>query len=187
MKDKTGVIHGRFQVLHKGHMEYLLEGKNRCEHLVIGLTNPDITLTRPSIVSPYRSQPASNPLTYFERLQMIQGALLDEGIGLGKFDIVPFPINCPETLFNYAPEKAKYYMTIYDDWSLEKKKILQNLGCDIEVMWQRTNTERVTSGTEVRGLIASGKPWRHLVPDYVFNYITDNKIDVRIAELLQKR
>lgn len=25
--DKVGVIHGRFQMLHNGHMEYLLAGK----------------------------------------------------------------------------------------------------------------------------------------------------------------
>jgi cytidyltransferase-like protein len=186
MKDKIGVVHGRFQVLHKGHMEYLLEGKNRCEYLVIGLTNPDITLMRPAITNPYRSQPASNPLTYFERLQMVQGSLIDEGIQSSEFDVVPFPINCPETLFNYVPQEAKYYMTIYDDWSLEKKQILQGLGCDIEVMWQRTNADRVTSGMEVRSLIASGKQWKHLVPDFAFNYIVDNKIDIRIAELLQK-
>jgi nicotinamide-nucleotide adenylyltransferase/phosphinothricin biosynthesis protein PhpF len=184
MKEAIGVVHGRFQVLHNGHMEYLLEGKNRCEHLVIGLTNPDITLMHPSITNPYRSEPASNPLTYFERLQIIQGALIDEGIHLGEFDIVPFPIDCPETLFNYVHKEAKYYMTIYDDWGLEKKQILQNLGCDIEVMWQRTSAEKVVSGTEVRSLIANGRSWKHLVPDFAFNYIIDNGIDARIAELL---
>ena len=36
---KTGVIHGRFQGLHNGHMEYLLTAKKRCDFLVIGITN----------------------------------------------------------------------------------------------------------------------------------------------------
>jgi nicotinamide-nucleotide adenylyltransferase len=30
-----GVIHGRFQVLHKDHLKYLLAGKSLCEHLVL--------------------------------------------------------------------------------------------------------------------------------------------------------
>ncbi len=41
-----GVIHGRFQILHNDHMRYLLAGKERCEHLVVGITNPDPTLVR---------------------------------------------------------------------------------------------------------------------------------------------
>ncbi len=32
--DKIGVIHGRFQMLHIGHMEYLLAGKERCNYLL---------------------------------------------------------------------------------------------------------------------------------------------------------
>ena len=41
MSKRIWVIHGRFQGLHIGHMEYLLEGKKRCDFLYIGITNPD--------------------------------------------------------------------------------------------------------------------------------------------------
>ena len=41
MLDPIGVIHGRFQMLHHGHMEYLLAGKKRCQRLIIGISNPD--------------------------------------------------------------------------------------------------------------------------------------------------
>lgn len=178
--DRIGVIHGRFQVLHKGHMEYLLEGKKRCKHLIIGICNPDMTWTKYSAANPHRSAAQSNPLTYFERFQMIQGAFLEDGITLEEFDIVPFPINFPEMLHNYVPMDAKFYMTIYDSWSLEKKEKLEALGCDIEVMWQRSNEEKITSGTEVRRLIAEKMPWKHLVPEFVYDYIMRNKIDERI-------
>ena len=46
MIEKTGVINGRLQVLHNDHLKYLLAGKKRCDHLVVGITNPDPTLTR---------------------------------------------------------------------------------------------------------------------------------------------
>ena len=111
-KDLVGVIHGRFQMLHKGHMEYLLAGKKRCEHLIIGIANPDTSLTKYNTANPHRSNPNANPLTYFERFQMLQGTLKDYGIGLDEFDIVPFPINYPELVFNYVPVDAKYYITI---------------------------------------------------------------------------
>jgi hypothetical protein len=35
------VVHGRFQPLHLGHMEYLLAGAERCRTLIVGITNPD--------------------------------------------------------------------------------------------------------------------------------------------------
>lgn len=183
MKDEIGVIHGRFQMLHKGHMEYLLAGKERCRHLVIGICNPDKGLTKYSDANPHRSLLLSNPLTYFERFQMIKGSLLESDVLLEEFDIVPFPINYPELLPNYAPQDAKYYMTIYDQWSMEKKSSLEALGCRVEVMWQRTNEQKFTSGTEVRRRIISGEPWKQLVPNFVYHYVKENGIDMRIRQM----
>ena len=182
MRDPLGVIHGRFQMLHIGHMEYLLAGKEQCDHLIIGITNPDMTMTRYSAANPHRSRSSSNPLSYFERYQMIQGSMLEYGVGLDEFDIVPCPINCPELLFNYVPRDAKYYMTLYDQWSYEKKAVLEQLGCSIDVMWVRTNADKVTSGTDVRTRIIKGLPWEHLVPQFVYDYVMDNKIDIRIRK-----
>lgn len=183
MKDKIGVIHGRFQMLHKGHMEYLLAGKKRCDYLLIGIANPDVNLTKYSSTAPHRSQSLSNPLTYFERFEMIRGSMLESGIALQEFDIVPFPINYPELLSNYVPLDAKFYMTIYDEWSYQKKEVLEQIGCSIDVMWQRTNAEKITSGTEVRNLIKAHQPWEHLVPAYVANYVKDHKIDIRLCNM----
>ena len=183
MRDHIGVIHGRFQMLHIGHMEYLLAGKERCEYLIIGISNPDISLTKYSGANPHRSTSLANPLTYYERFQMITKAMIESGVNQSDFDIVPFPINYPELLFNYVPLNAKFYMTIYDDWSKEKQLSLQKLGCDIDIMWTRTNEEKATSGTEVRNLIANAKPWSHLVPKSVFEYVTENEIDKRIINM----
>lgn len=180
--DEVGVIHGRFQMLHKGHMEYLLAGKERCRYLIIGICNPDVSLAAYSSASPKRSTEKANPLSYYERFQMIRGSMLEAGVPLEEFDIVPFPINYPELIFNYVPRDAKYYMTIYDQWGYEKKKSLEKLGCDIEIMWIRSDADRFTSGTEVRSFIHAGKEWRQLVPDFVYKYMVSNKIDQRIRK-----
>lgn len=184
--DRIGVIHGRFQMLHIGHMEYLLAGKERCKYLIIGIANPDSYLTKHSDANPHRSTVLANPLTYYERFQMISGAMIEAGVKREEFDIVPFPINYPELIFNYAPKSAKYYMTIYDEWSKEKQLSLQKLGCNIEIMWTRTNAEKVTSGSQVRDMIIHNMPWEQLVPKSVFDYITENGIDERIRRLGKK-
>ena len=64
--EKTGVVNGRFQVLHLKHMEYILAAKMRCRKLYIGLTNPDSLHTRESVNDENRSARSANPLTYFE-------------------------------------------------------------------------------------------------------------------------
>ena len=96
VKYDLGVIHGRFQVLHNDHIKYLLAGKQLCEHLVIGITNPDPSLTRDSEANPHRSTPIANPLTYYERYIMVEAALLEQGLISSEFSIVPFPINIPD-------------------------------------------------------------------------------------------
>ena len=183
MKDAVGVIHGRFQMLHYGHMEYLLAGKERCERLIIGISNPDVTLVKFNDANPHRSAAASNPLSFFERYEMIRLAMLEAGVPREEFEIVPFPINYPELLFNYVPRDAKFYMTIYDEWSEDKQRVLQDLGCEVEVMWKRSNEEKKISGTEVRAAIARGEDWRPLVPKSVYDYVKTHELEQRIIAL----
>lgn len=178
---KVGVIHGRFQMLHLGHMEYLLEGMNRCERLVIGICNPDPDMSSFSVNNPHRSSIIANPLTYFERMEIIKQAMLDSGINQSKFDIVPFPINFPDKIKYYVPKDAIYFMTIYDAWSIEKKIKLEQLGYQVEVMWKRDNSQKLTSGSEVRNKIAKGEEWKYLVPNATYTYIKKYKIDQRIV------
>lgn len=185
MKDKLGVIHGRFQLLHNAHMKYLLAGKERCEHLVIGICNPEVDLTKYTGANPHRSKQSSNPLTYFERMECIKYSLLEVGVKQEEFDIVPFPINFPEKIFNYAPQNAKYYMTIYDEWGEEKFKSLEeDLKLDVEVLWRVTLEEKGISASDVRKCIQKGKEWKQYVPHFVYQYITENKLDIRIKKLL---
>ncbi|MBQ3102654.1 MAG: adenylyltransferase/cytidyltransferase family protein [Oscillospiraceae bacterium] len=180
MLDPIGVIHGRFQMLHHGHMEYLLAGKKRCQRLIIGISNPDEGCTAFSSACPHRSEKDANPLSYFERYEMIRLAMLEAGVKREEFEIVPFPVNRPELLLQYVPQNARFYVTVYDDWGREKLKMLQNLGCETEVMWERTDAERFTSGTEVRRRMAAGEDWQELVPPSVYRYMTENDLVAKI-------
>ena len=183
MRAPIGIIHGRFQLLHLDHMKYLLAGKERCDYLLIGISNPDVSLTKFSETCPHRSASASNPLTFYERFQMIQAAMLEAGGSRSEFDIVPFPINYPELLFNYVPRDATFYMTINDAWGTAKLQTLQDLGCDVEVMWEKLGSEKGISGTQVRDRIAHGEMWNHLMPRSVYDYIIAHHLDARIRSL----
>jgi len=186
-KEKIGVVHGRFQVLHYGHMEYILDAKKRCDHLIIGICNPEIELTKFNKVCPHRSKLSANPMTYYERMKCIKGALIEAGIPRDQFDIVPFPINFPERILNYAPKNAKYFMTIFEDWGNEKERILsQEVGLDVEVIKRGTFFDKKQNSTEIRRKIYLGEDWKDTVPNYVYHYIINNHIDERIKNLLQE-
>jgi cytidyltransferase-like protein len=181
---KIGVIHGRFQPLHIGHMEYLLAGRARCDLLVVGITNPDPWQVKLETTNAQRSEPAANPCTYYERYLMVEGALLDSGVPHGAFRIVPFPHSFPERLQHYAPTAAEYYVTIYDQWGEAKLLRFHELGLRTHVLWRRTST--VTSGSAIRRLIAADEPWVNLVPAATAQVVREFGIDRRIRELMRQ-
>lgn len=181
-KAPIGVAHGRFQVLHNDHMRYILAAKERCRHLVVGITNPDPTLTSFDPSDPERAGSHHNPLTYYERLSMTRHALREAGIGCQDFTIVPFPINFPHLYRFYVPLEATFYLTIYDAWGERKLEMLKSQGLTTEVLWRCGINEKGIRGTEVRRRIASGEPWKHLVPTAVWRYLEETGLKERIRQ-----
>lgn len=180
---EIGVIHGRFQVLHNDHIKYLMAGKKLCKFLVVGITNPDPSLTRDSDANPHRSTPLANPLTYYERYLMTQAALLEQGLRLKEFSIVPFPINVPELIKYYVPLDAIFFLTIYDDWGRQKKDYFQSLGLKIHVLWEVPLEQKGLSSNDIRDLMRKGEKWEHLVPSSVANLMTQWHVAQRLKEI----
>ncbi len=183
----TGVIHGRFQVLHNDHLKYLLAGKARCNKLVVGITNPDPWLTKTESADPKRSDPLANPLTYYERHAMVEAALLEAGIRRHDFTIVPFPINLPDRYAYYVPMDAVFFLTIYDDWGRRKLQYFKNMGMTTFVLWEVPPNQKGISGSEIRNRIVNGQPWEHLVPGCVAPMIENWGIAERLKKLNKER
>lgn len=182
MKEKTiGIVHGRFQPIHLGHMKYILSAKGRCDFLIIGITNPDRKLTKFDETDPQRSLETSNPFTYFERYRMIKEAMKEAGLKRDEFEIVPFPINVPELIKYYVPiDQSIFYITIFDEWGWKKKKILETLGANVNVLWVKKIEEKLITGTEIRRRIKDGESWDNLVPPTVYKIIKDWKLDEKL-------
>ncbi|MFX1316984.1 MAG: nicotinate-nucleotide adenylyltransferase [Promethearchaeota archaeon] len=185
-KYELGVIHGRFQVLHNDHVKYLLAGKKLCNHLIVGITNPDPSLTKRDDSNPHRSTPLANPLTYYERYIMVREVLKEEGLELSEFSIVPFPINIPGFLKYYVPMDAVFFLTIYDDWGRQKKKFFQSLGLKIHVLWEVSIDKKGLSSMDIREFIIKDEPWEHLVPSSVVKLIKGWDIINRIKIISKK-
>ena len=190
-----GIAQGRFHIIHWGHMEYLLEAKKRCKHLIIGITDCDTERAyfnysdkikkydKKNLKNPFRS--VDNPVfpfTYYDRLRMIKDALVSEGIDSDEFDIVPMPVHKIEFLKYYIPLNGVIFATIYDEWGRKKVDMFKSMGFKVEILWERDMSTRFTTGSEVRRRIVNNEEWKSLVPEPVYRYIVENKID----KILQK-
>jgi nicotinamide mononucleotide adenylyltransferase len=180
---EIGVIHGRFQVLHNDHMKYLLAGKSRCSHLVVGITNPDPYLTKADSSNPERSNRTENPLNYFERYVMMNAALREAGLKHEEFSVVPFPINFPKLYGYYVPLDAVFYVTVYDRWGKRKVQLLESMRLKVEVMWTKPPTEKGLSGIFVRECMSKGELWEHMVPRSTAGLMKKWHIPERLRQL----
>jgi nicotinamide-nucleotide adenylyltransferase len=177
-----GVIHGRFQVLHNDHLKYLLAGKRLCDHLVVGITNPDPEMTRSESADPARSSRIANPLTYYERYGMVRAALAEAGVADGHISIVPLPINSPRLYRYYVPIEAVFFVSIYDDWGRRKKHYFETLGLHVHVLREVRLEEKGISGTDVRRLILDNGPWQQYVPPSVAVLVERWGLPARLLE-----
>ncbi|WP_022851322.1 nicotinamide mononucleotide adenylyltransferase [Limisalsivibrio acetivorans] len=193
---RLGLAQGRFHVIHKGHMEYLLACAERCDFLFIGISDPDPSRAYFSRSIDYKDDPAeAEPyitleeprlyaLTYYERAMMIQAALAEEGIGAERIMTVPFPVHRMNLIKYYVPKSATVYVTIYDEWGEQKVDIFRKVGYEVEILWRRSMAERFTTATEVRRLIKAGdESWKELVPPAVVKIAEELGVAERYASL----
>ncbi len=182
-KYDLGTIHGRFQILHNDHLKFIMAGKELCEHLIVGITNPDPSLTKNHESNPHRSKPIANPLTFYERYVMIRDNLLESELKYSEFSIVPFPINVPELLKFYVPMNVVFFLSIYDDWGRQKKKYLESLRLKVHVLWDVPLENKGLSGSDIRESMLKGEPWKQFVPSATTKLVQEWGIIKRLKDM----
>lgn len=176
----NGMIHGRFQPFHVGHLQHLKKALKRVpngQKLYVGITKPFLTDNGTSVGDDHRDNKDSNPYTFEQRKEMILESIrLDPEISERLEDIVviPWPMNNDKELnliidamFPNRTEVVQFMNIIPDDgWEYEKQAMLQNLGFKT-VNLVDIKQPRITSATEVRGLrrTPSTGEWTKKVPE----------------------
>jgi nicotinamide-nucleotide adenylyltransferase len=182
----TGVIHGRFQVLHNDHLTYLRSGKKLCQHLVVGITNPEPVLVKAETADPKRSRALANPLTYYERYRMVQKVLLHDGWVQQIFSIVPLPINLPDRYQYYVPLDAVFFLTIYDQWGERKQHYFESLGLKYHILRHVCPSEKGLSATDVRRRMITDQPWDHMVPPPAATLLKELGVPARLKKMARQ-
>ncbi len=154
-------MHGRFQVFHLEHLEYVQAALEQVDFLHIGITG---VKGFPVSLGSGRLDQHANPLTYAERARMIRRVLAGEGISSDRYATTPFPIEHPELLSSFIGTEVSCFTTVREPWNLEKIALLKEIGYDVIVL--RNDFSKKISGTGIRELLAEGNPaWRDMVPN----------------------
>ncbi|MEW6298927.1 MAG: adenylyltransferase/cytidyltransferase family protein [Thermodesulfobacteriota bacterium] len=181
IKARYGMIHGRFQPFHRGHLRYALAALARCEHLIVGITNPDPSLIVREETDRTRHHPSANVFSFFERLCMIRAALCEAGVGMARVSIVPFPIHHPERWRFYCPAEAVHFVRLFSPWGGEKVRRLRGHGWVVEVLDEGAAKE--VSGGEVRARLREGHGWEELVPRAVAEVLREIRAPERLRQI----
>ncbi len=181
MSGLYGMVHGRFQPFHRGHLQYVLSALQRCSHLIIGVTNPDPSMIVQEQTDPDRHRPEANLFTFFERQWMIRAALMDEGVELTRISIVPFPIHHPKRWLYYCPRETTQFLRVFSAWSEEKRRRFQEQGWAVEVL--DSGSGKDVSGSEVRRRLREGQEWRGYVPPAVAVVLDQIKASERVRNV----
>jgi nicotinamide-nucleotide adenylyltransferase len=169
--NRRGMIHGRFQPFHNGHLEYLRGAAERSDEIWIGITNPDPTRIKPEASDPLRHLPESNPFSYAERLLMAKAATADIGLEPAAVHVIPFPVNEPELWHAYVPQGVTQYLRLFSDWGGTKLERLRDAGYEVVILDE--GSEKEISGADVREALREGRDWESLVPPGVARILRD--------------
>ena len=156
---RLGMIHGRFQPFHNGHLEYLRGAAAQSDVVFIGITNPDPARIKEEPSDPLRHLPESNPYSYVERLLMVTEVAHAEGI---RAHAIPFPVNEPELWPAYVPEGVTQYLRLFSDWGGTKLERMREAGYEVVILDE--GAEKQISGADVRAAMRVGEDWEALVP-----------------------
>ena len=158
-------VTGRFQPVHRQHLELFLEALATSDRLIVAITNPDPGTRRPRAESAHRHLPDANPFTFWERLRMVRTALAGAGVAEESIDVVPFPIHDAAAWPHYVPLGATHLVRVYSAWEAAKARELEAAGYPVRVLAGDERTR--LSGAEVRRALRDGGPWRPMLPGAV--------------------
>lgn len=168
---RRGLMLGRFQPFHKGHLALTKQILSKCDELVIIIGSAQFNFIE------------KDPFSAGERILMIHEALKEAEIDLSRCYIVPVANDENNARWlAYLRSMVPPFDVLYSGNDFVKYLARsQDSGIAIEdPVFAETNEY---NGTNIRHLMQEGKPWEHLVPAAVAKVIQQVGGIVRINML----
>lgn len=150
-----GLLIGRYQPFHKGHLQVLREALSRCDELIIG------------IGSAQESHTLENPFTVGERIEMIRRCLSKKD--LSRTIIVPISdVNRYAIWVSHVRSQVPPFQTVFTNNPLTRS-LFEEKG--FKVLSTKMYDREKYSGTKIRELMMKGGNWTSLVPKQIVPYL----------------
>ena len=156
---RRGLMLGRFQPFHKGHLALTKQILSECDELVIIIGSAQFSFIE------------KDPFSAGERVLMIHEALKEAGIDLSRCYIIPVANDENNARWlAYLRSMVPSFDVLYSGNDFVKYLARsQDSGIAIgEPVFAEINEY---NGTNIRHLMQDGKPWEHLVPPAVAKVI----------------
>ncbi|MBR0472729.1 MAG: nicotinamide-nucleotide adenylyltransferase [Methanosphaera sp.] len=172
MNGNRGLLIGRMQPVHKGHINVIKDTLEEVDELIIGIGSAD------------KSHTNSNPFTGGERILMLTKALRESNIDPSRYYIIPLEdISCNSLWVGHVKMLTPPFNKVYSGNSLVQQLFEEE---NIKVIQPPLFNRTEYSGTEVRKRILNNTNWEELVPPAVVKVINEIKGTQRIHKLNQK-
>jgi hypothetical protein len=167
---KIAYTHGRFQPLHNGQFQTILNLFDQYDKVVVGIANPlrkmpefisELSEDTIKSITRARSQ-KQNPYTYLQRYEMLEKSFLDNKIPQERFQIIPhFGYYEQENWKDFFPEDATICLHLKDAHHKEKFAYYESLGYKTQSLekspgFYGTKFDKEFPDGNWRSLVASG-------------------------------
>ena len=164
----NGLLIGRFQPFHNGHLSAVKFALSKVDKLWIGIGSSN------------KSNEIRNPFTADERKEMILSSLDRETLSRVAIYYVPDTGDHERWTFHVDSIVPQYGMVFSND----NFTILLYQKRGIQVVQVPLLQREKVSGTNIRQMIAEGKDWQPLVPEGTRNVLVKIDANRRISQIL---
>lgn len=159
MHKVRGILIGRMQPVHNGHMEVIKKILTEVDEIIIGIGSAQI------------SHELKDPFTAGERIVMMSQALAEKGIDPSRYYIIPMQdINFNAVWTSHVKMLTPPFSIVYSGNPLVKQ-LFSEEGYDVRQppLYDRKHL----SGSEVRRRILNDDDWQELVPQATVDLISE--------------
>ncbi len=159
MEKVRGILIGRMQPVHNGHMQVIDKILDEVDEIIIGIGSAQL------------SHELKDPFTAGERVVMINQALAESGVDSSRYYIIPMQdINFNAVWVSHVKMLTPPFSVVYSGNSLVKQ-LFSEEGFKVEQppLYDRLHL----SGTEVRRRMLENLNWEELVPKAAAEFINE--------------
>lgn len=167
-----GLLVGRMQPVHQGHLQVIKRIFEEVEEVIIGIGSAQLSHT------------IKDPFTAGERVMMLSKALAENDIPASNYYIIPVQdIECNSLWVAHMEMLTPPFENVYSGNPLVQRLFLEK---GYQVTQPPLFNREMYSGTEVRRRMLSDAEWEKLLPESVVGVI--NEIDgiARIKDLARR-